>query len=69
MKKEVIIRADDNGNFKLPRFTRLFDSKNKKYKVLYKGKEYIKEKGLRFTLLLKQEQCLQNLLSMLIIKV
>ena len=47
MKKEVIIRVDDNGNFKLSRFIRLFDSKNKKYKVLYKGKEYIKESNIK----------------------
>ena len=47
MKKEVIIRVDDNGNFKLSRFIRLLDSKNKKYKVLYKEKEYIKESSIK----------------------
>lgn len=47
MKKEVIIRAFDNGSFKLPRFIRLFDSKNKTYKVLYKGKEYKKESNIK----------------------
>lgn len=47
MKKEVIIRVDDNGNFKLSRFIKLFDSKNKIYKVLYKEKEYIKESSIK----------------------
>ena len=47
MEKEVIIKVDETGSFKLPRFIRLFDSKNKKYKVLYKEKEYTKESNIK----------------------
>lgn len=41
--KEVIIKVDDDGNYKIPKFIRLRDNKNKKYKVLYKGKYYEKD--------------------------
>lgn len=44
MTKEVIIEVDSNGNYKIPKLIRLRDNKNKKYKVLYEGKYYEKEK-------------------------
>ncbi len=38
--KEIIIEVKDDKNIKLPFLVRLRDNKNKKYKVLYKGKYY-----------------------------
>lgn len=43
MKKEIIINVDDIGNYKISRFIRILDTKNKEYKVYYKGKYYKKE--------------------------
>lgn len=43
MIKEVLIKVTDEGVYKIPRFIKYFDNKNKEYKILYKGKIYKKE--------------------------
>ncbi len=43
MNKEIVIKVNNNGLFKVPLFLRLRDSKKKKYKILYKNKYYESE--------------------------
>lgn len=41
--KEIIIKVSDEGHFSIPFYIKYTDNKNKKYKILYKGKYYEKE--------------------------